>query len=172
MHKYGCDSNEAIKLILERNKKVEEFYNQKMDKDTIMIMVADHGRINGDNIYLKDYPNIKNIMERNIWIEERCPMFKIKEGKQNEFKELFEKYFGEYFYLLTKEEIKDKKIFGDIKFKENELFDSSLGDFMAINKDNYNKALLDDNDYPMKSVHAGNSDDEVYIPLIILNKNN
>ena len=172
MHRYGCDSNEAIKLILERNKKVEEFYNKNMDKDTIMIIVADHGHINGDNIYLKDYPDIKNIMERNIWIEERCPMFKIKEGKQNEFKELFEKYFGEYFYLLTKEEIKDKKIFGDIKFKENELFDSSLGDFMAINKDNNNKALLDDNDYPMKSVHAGNADDEVYIPLIILNKNN
>lgn len=172
MHRHGCDSKEAIKSILERNKKVEEFYNNNIEKDTLMIIVADHGHINGDSIYLKDYPDIKNLMEREIWVEERCPMFKIKEGKKNEFKELFEKNLGEYFYLLSKEEIKNRQIFGDIKYKENTLFDSSLGDFMAINKGNHNKAIVGDNDFQMVSVHGGNTDDEVYIPLIVLNKNN
>jgi predicted AlkP superfamily pyrophosphatase or phosphodiesterase len=170
MHRYGCDSQEAIKLILERNKKLEEFYNKNLDKETIMIIVADHGHLNADNISLKNYTDINNLMMRSTWVEERCPMFKIKEGKQNEFKKLFEKYFGNYFYLLTKEEIEDKQIFGDIKFKKNELFDSSLEDFIAINKENCNKTLLDDNDFQMMSVHGGNTDDEIYIPLIILNK--
>ena len=171
MHRNGSDSDEAKKLVLERNNKLEEFYNKNLEKDTIIIIVADHGHINGDNIYLKNYPDIKELMERSNYIENRCPMFKIKEGKQNQFKELFEKYFGEYFYLLSNEEIKNRKIFGDISYKENKLFNSALGDFMAINKNNNNKAILDDNDYPMKSVHGGNSDDEVYTPLIVLNKN-
>ena len=171
MHKKGCDSKEALQKILERNNKLEEFYETSIDKDTLIIVLADHGHINVDYINLCDYPDIKELIQKNIYIENRCPMFKIKEGKENLFKELFEKYFGEYFYLLSKEQIKKKKIFGEINYKENELFESSLGDFMAINKNNNNKALISDNDFKMKSVHGGNSDNEVYIPLIVLNKN-
>ena len=171
MHKYGCDSEDAKKLILERNKKIEEFYNKNIDKDSLIIIVADHGHLNGEHIFLKDYPDIKDLMEKSIYIENRCPMFKIKSGKQNEFKELFEKYFGNYFYLLSKEEIINRNIFGEIKFEINKLFDSALGDFMAINKKNDNKVIMDVNDFLMTSVHGGNSDDEVYIPLIVLNKN-
>ena len=86
-------------------------------------------------------------MKTNIYIEDRVPMFRIKEGKKDLFKELFEKYFGEYFFLLTKEEIKERKIFGDVGWKENELFNDSLGDFIAINKNNNNKAFFDEDDY-------------------------
>ena len=172
MHIKGCDSEEAKQKILERNNKMEEFFNKNMDKDTLIIIVADHGLINADYIKLENYPDIKELMEKNIYIENRCPMFKIKEGKYKLFKELFEKNFGEYFYLLSKEDIINKKIFGDVKYKENELFNSSLGDFIAINKNNNNLCFLDIDDTPLISVHGGNSDNEVYIPLIILNKNN
>ena len=171
MHKKGCDSDDAKKLILERNKKLEEFYNKNIDKDSMIIIVADHGHLNGEQIFLKNYPDIKELMETSIYIENRSPMFKIKEGKQNQFKELFEKYFGKYFYLLSKEEIINKNLFGEIKYEKNKLFDNSLGDFIAINKNNDNKVILDEKDFPMVSVHGGNSDDEVYIPLIVLNKN-
>jgi len=168
MHRMGWDSNEAKDLIIERNKALEEFYNKHLDKETIIIIVADHGHINAENLYLKDYPDIKELMETSIFGEDRCPMFKIKEGKKEKFRELFEKYFGKYFYLFSKEEIRNRKIFGDISYQENKLFDSSLGDFIAINKGNENKVILDDLDFPMDSVHGGNSDNEVYIPLIIL----
>jgi len=171
MHRMGWDSNEAKDLIIERNKALEEFYNKHLDKETIIIIVADHGHINAENLYLKDYPDIKELMETSIFGEDRCPMFKIKEGKKEKFRELFEKYFGKYFYLFSKEEIRNRKIFGDISYQENKLFDSSLGDFIAINKGNENKVILDDLDFPMDSVHGGNSDNEVYIPLIVLSKN-
>ena len=97
-------------------------------------------------------------------------MFKVIKGKEKEFKEKFEAYFGEYFYLFSKEEVIEKKFFGEVKYKENELFRSSLGDFFAINKNNNNKAFFGQNDYPFISAHGGNSEDEVYIPLIVLNK--
>ena len=171
LHMKGSDSNEAKKLIIERNKKIEEFYNKYLDNESLIIIVADHGHINGDNIYLKDYPDIKNLMETSIYLENRCPMFRIKDGQQDNFKDLFNKYFGDYFYLLSKEYIINKHLFGDINYQKNKLFDSSLGDFIAINKNNNNKVILDDKDFPMISVHGGNSDDEVFIPLIVLNKN-
>ena len=156
-----------------KKRKAQEYSELVLDninKKTVMIIVADHGHINGDHIYLSEYPDIKDLMETSIFGEARCPMFKIKEGKQNEFRELFDKYFGNYFDLLPKEEIINKQIFGDIKYQENKLFNSSLGDFIAINKNNDNKVLLDDNDFQMTSVHGGNSDDEIYIPLIVLYK--
>lgn len=171
MHRMGWDSNEAKDLIIERNNALEEYYNKHLDKETIIIIVADHGHINAENLYLKDYPDIKELMETSIFGEDRCPMFKIKEGKKEKFKELFENYFGKYFYLFSKEEIRNRKIFGDISYQENKLFDSSLGDFIAINKGNENKVILDETDFAMDSVHGGNSDNEVYIPLILLGKN-
>ena len=170
MHREGSDSIEVENIIWEINFLLEKFYEENLDKNSIIIIVGDHGHINVDYINLKNYPDIKELMEKDIYIENRCPMFKIKKGKENLFKELFEKYFGKYFYLLSKEDIIKNKIFGDVKYKENELFQSSLGDFMAINKGNNNKAFLGFNDFPLASIHGGNADVEVYIPLIVLTK--
>ena len=41
-----------------------------------------------------------------------------------------------------------------------------FGDYIAIAKTN--KAILDDNDDILKSQHGGYTDDEIYVPLIIL----
>ena len=170
LHKLGCGANEVNDLILERNSKLEEFYNNKMDNDTLMIILSDHGHIDGDSIHLTDYKDILELMETDTFGEDRCPMFKIKEGVKAKFKKLFEKYFGDFFILLSKDEIKDKKIFGDIGYEENPLFDSSLGDFIAINKGNNNKVIYGENGFEPFSVHGGLSDDEIYIPLIVLSK--
>ena len=170
MHRWGSDSEQAKQKILERNNKLKEFYEKNQDKDTMIIIVADHGHLNSDYIKIKDYPDIEAYLDKDIYIESRCLMFKIVPGKEEIFKNTFEAYFGDYFYLLSKEEILQKQIFGDVKYKENELFRSSLGDFMAINKGNNNKAFLGFNDFPLTSIHGGNADVEVYIPLIVLTK--
>ena len=170
MHRWGSDSEQAKQKILERNNKLKEFYEKNQDKDTMIIILADHGHLNSDYIKIKDYPDIEAYLDKDIYIESRCPMFKIVPGKEEIFKNTFEAYFGDYFYLLSKEEILQKQIFGDVKYKENELFQSSLGDFMAINKGNNNKAFLGFNDFPLASIHGGNADVEVYIPLIVLTK--
>ena len=82
-----------------------------MDKDTLTIAVAEHGHTNAEYIESKNHPDITASTKKNIYIENRCPMFKIYEGKEQSFKELSEKHFGEYFYLIPKEEIKNYKIF-------------------------------------------------------------
>ncbi len=164
MHDYGPDSEEAKFLIKTRNVKTEEFC--KSLKDTMVFIVADHGHIKVDHIFLKDYPEILDMMERTTSIEQRACSFKIKEEYMNEFPVLFNKLFGKYFELYDKEDIKKSKLFGD--GEENQLFDAEIGDYVAIAIDN--KCLVSDGDEVLVSHHAGYTDDEVYIPLIIVDR--
>ena len=103
-------------------------------------------------------------MERNTSFEPRTVNFSIKENKNGKFVELFNKYFGKDFDLWTKEEVINKKIFGD--GEENTIFRSALGDYLAVAKGN--KTLLYNGDKEFLSSHAGYTDDEVLVPLIVI----
>lgn len=165
MHDFGPFSNETKTLIEERNKKVEELSNSL--EDTLLIVIADHGHIKVDNIYLENYPEIINTLERTPSLEQRAISFKIKEAKKEEFEQLFNKNLGEWFNLYPKEEVITSQLFGD--GIPNELFESAIGDYIAI-AENSNKCLVGEGDESLYSQHAGYTDDEVYIPLIISNK--
>ena len=165
MHIVGTDTPEAIKLIKERNDKVEEFSSRI--KNTMLIIVADHGHKNIENIHLNDYPTLKNMLERSTSNEPRSCMFKVKDEYIDQFPLEFNKYFGNYFKLYTKQDIIDSKLYGD--GVPNPLFEGALGDYIAIAYDS-NKAILDDGDAELKSTHAGYSDDEIYVPIIVVNK--
>ena len=165
MHDFGPDSEEAKRLIETRNRKTEEFC--KNLEDTLVIVVADHGHIKVDHIFLKDYPEIMEMMERTTSIEQRAASFKIKEEYMEEFPVLFNKLFGKSFTLYTKKDVMESKLFGD--GEPNKLFEPALGDFIAI-AENDNKCLVTDGDEKLVSQHAGYTDDEVYVPLIIVDK--
>ena len=165
MHDFGPDSQIAKDLIIERNKKVELLCEEL--EDSIIIVVADHGHIKVEHIYLNEYPEILNMLERTTSLEQRAVSFKVKENKKEEFQNLFNQLFGEYFNLYTKEDIIDSKLFGD--GEANELFEQALGDYIAI-AEKSNKCLVTDGDEVLVSQHAGYTDDEIYIPLIIIDK--
>ena len=146
----------------------EKIYElSKKLNDTIIFVVADHGHLNEEDIFLKDYPDILKCLKRVPSIEPRATAFFIKDGKKEEFENLFNKYFSEYFNLYTKEEVIDSKLFGD--GEENPKFRSELGDYLAIS--HTKKAFISDGDYPLYSQHAGYTDDEIYIPLIVIDTN-
>ena len=161
MHLVGPDSREARELILERDRKISELCN-RLD-DALVIVVADHGHIKVDNLFINDYPKLKELMVRNTSLDQRAVSFKVKEGYQEEFKKRFNEELGMYFKLYSKDEIIESKLFGD--GKENGNFRYALGDFIAIAEDS-NKTIVSDGDLELFSQHAGYTDDEVYVPLI------
>ena len=164
MHDYGPDSNKSIDLIKERNDKTKELFNKL--EDTLLIVVADHGHIKTEHIFLNDYPEILNMLERTTSIEQRAVSFKIKKEYQEQFPKLFNQLFGEYFKLYNKQDIIDSRLFGD--GVQNELFVSAIGDYLAIAYSN--KCIVTDGDEVLVSNHAGYTDDEIYIPLIVASK--
>lgn len=164
MHDFGPDSEIVKKLIIERNEKVAKMCNSL--SDTVIFIVADHGHIKVDNIFLKDYPEIIDCLKKNTSIEQRAVNFFIKDDKKEKFCTLFNKEFGEYFDLYSKEEIINSHLFGD--GNENKTFREALGDYLAIAKSN--KALVSKGDAVLYSQHAGYTDDEIYVPLIVVTK--
>ena len=106
MHELGPDSDEVKELIRVRNKKVEDFSNEL--EDTIVFVIADHGHIKVDNIYLNDYPDLVNMLDRTTSLEQRAVSFKVKTGMHKKFENKFMELFGEYFNLYTKEDVINK----------------------------------------------------------------
>jgi hypothetical protein len=162
MHELGTDSDEVKKIIENINLKIENL--SKNLKDTIIFVIADHGHINIENIILDDYPDIVECLERDTSIEPRAINFFIKKDKKEEFEQLFKKYFNNDFDLYNKEEVINSKLFGDGTY--NEVFFDILGDYLAIAKTN--KTLLYKESYILKSQHAGYTEDEILIPLIVI----
>ena len=172
LHALGIESQEAIDEIKKINLKVEKYSELILKHEkTMLIIVADHGHLIGDKIKIQNYEMYNYLREKKVYIENRSPNFLVKKGFETNFIQAFNKDFGNDFFLLSKKEILEKKIFGEYALNnEHELFEDSLGDFMAISKGNSNKVLLSDTD-PDKntSYHGGYHDDEIYIPLIIIN---
>ena len=77
---------------------------------------------------------------------------------------MFNKYFGNDFELYTKNDVIESRLFGD--GIENEIFRDALGDYLAIAISN--KTLLYIGGEELKSHHAGYTDDEILVPLIVI----
>ena len=162
MHEIGSDAEEIRDIINDLNEKIESL--SKKVSDTIIFVIADHGHINVDNLFIKDYPDVEQCLLRNTSLEPRAVNFFIKPDKKEIFVKLFNKYFGNDFDLYPKDEVIESKLFGD--GEENPIFRDSLGDYLAIAKTN--KALLYTGGSVLKSHHAGYTDDEILIPLITI----
>lgn len=165
MHELGTDVIEVKNIIKNINNKVEEL--SKKLNDTIIFVIADHGHLNVENIMLEDYPDVVECLERNTSIESRAVNFFIKDDKKKEFEYLFNKYFSDFFDLYNKDEVIKSNLFGT--GNENEVFRDILGDYLAVAVSN--KTIIYGGSEPLKSQHAGYTDDEIYVPLILINTN-
>ena len=65
------------------------------------------------------------------------------------------------------EDVIKSKLFGD--GIENEIFRDALGDYLAIGKSD--KTLLYIGSEILKSQHAGYTEDEIFVPLIVVDCN-
>lgn len=162
MHALGCDSKEVNDIVKNINARVEEL--SKKVKDTIIFVVADHGHKNVNNIDLNDYPDIVECLKRNTSLETRAVNFFIKDDKKETFTDLFNKYFSKDFDLYDMNDVIESKLFGE--GEENIIYRDSLGDYLAVAKTD--KTLLYGGSKPYKSQHAGYTDDEIFVPLIMI----
>ncbi|MBR1915623.1 MAG: alkaline phosphatase family protein [Alphaproteobacteria bacterium] len=136
-------------------------------KDTILIISADHGLVDVEEIYINDYPLLNDMLKMPPCLEARFVTFYVKDGKIADFKKEFEKTFGNDFKLYTKDEFLKSGLLGS--GKKHKCIDTSLGDFVAISTTNkslrYRSKLT--GEHFNAADHAGISEDEMKIPLII-----
>lgn len=167
MHKYGTKSDKVYSTLNKYSKKIEKFYN-KLPKDTLLLISADHGHIDNINIkfYLDKY--LYSLLERRPTNDQRCLTFKVKGEKHKEFKEYFNSVYSSIYDLYSKDEFIGKDFVGHSNIKGARL-DEFLGDYIAIAKTNYTLCLKEKSTM-MMSNHAGYTKEEMVIPLIVLKK--
>ncbi len=164
IEEFGCNSKEAIKEIKNINTQIEKF--TKKLNDTVVFVVADHGFLDCEPLLLPRYKEVYNMLANTTLDEPRSCHFFIREGKRLDFEETFIKYFGRDFILLSKNECKSKDIFG--LGTDHSLLETPIGDYVAvaISEKYY---TFDEND-EQKSMDAGITEDEIFVPLIMIDK--
>ena len=167
MHEHGINSVITHYQV----KKAQRFIKKavKQNPDTVFISIADHGHINVVFDDVCDHEDLYSLLSRPITLEKRTPSFFVNKENHKQFEELFNKYYGEHFELLTKEEVLSIKLFGDgTPMKGAEDY---FGDFVAIAKDEHSLYASKELSFidNFKGHHAGGTKEEREIDVSIFN---
>ncbi len=166
LHKYGTTSTEIHEHLTQINQDVQAFVDD-LDDDTLVIMTADHGQIDIEEVELWNYSDVVDTFKHQPSVEARATAFFIKEGMEEQFVSSFNKHFGEWFMLYKSEDFLNTKYLGDAK--EHPKLREFLGDYFSVAIDKYSFKLVNSK-RAFKAQHAGLTVDEMSIPMIILNK--
>ena len=163
MHMHGVHSTEAKNEVQMINREVEKLC--KKLKNSLVIITADHGQEDCVNEYLEDYPVLTDMLKIPPSVEPRALSFFVKDGKAEEFKEEFNKTFGDSFRLMTKEEVFAENLlgFGTAHNKTKDF----IGDYLAVATSN---VILnyERSDFEPIGGHAGLLEEEMTIPFIAI----
>lgn len=164
MHGHGVTSPEAHKEILHINSEVEKLCSKL--KDSLVIITADHGLCDSVNLFLEDYPELYDMLKIPPSIEPgRAMSLFVKDGFQKDFKNEFNKHFGDSFRLMTKEEVFAENILGN--GKPHPRTHGFVGDFLAIATTE--KTLFTAREeHEFVGVHAGLTEAEMTVPFIAI----
>ena len=167
MHHYGIDHRKVHTQV----RRAERFVKKaaKKNPDTVFIIFADHGHINVKYFDICGHDDLYSLLSKRMTMEKRTPGFYVKNGKEKEFEELFQKYYGEYFELLCKEDVLKTELFG--KGKPAPGVTGMFGDYIAIAKKEYGMYASKEMRHAglHKGHHAGGTAEERLIDVSIIN---
>ena len=164
MHVEGLTSKKVTNNIKKIQKLLRSYANRY--KDVTALVIADHGLIDVNYQIIDEHPDLANLLKRNPSLEARTVNFFVKDGKKDEFEQLFKKYYGKDFELYSKEEVVINEMFG--KGTPHRHFDEFVGDYVAVSVSKASLIMHDD-PYKLKAHHAGGTKEEFLIDVILLN---
>ncbi len=164
MHDVGVDHPSITEIMKNINENLRKLSHQ-LGPDTLAIVTADHSQINSKWFYLEDYPDVYELLLRPHSMEHRAATYWVKPGMQEVFRERFNSHFSEHFKLMTHDEFLSSGLLGT--GSPHPRTDGFVGDFIAIATDEYciSERHGDNN---LVGIHAGFTDEEMEVPLIVL----
>lgn len=165
IHNHGCQDEMVTKELRQIENEVEKMAGSL--SDTLLVVTADHGHKDLGYYTLTDYPEIIKMLKRPPSIESRASAFHVRDEYMNEFPIEFINAFGNDFVLFSKEEVKQKRLFGG--GIPHAKFDEFIGDYLAISNSSMG-IVYSDSVIKYRSEHAGMSVEEMTIPLIAIEK--
>ena len=166
MHATGTVSKDTHEMVTSLENRLEKFASEL--KDTLLIITADHGHIDSNNLCILDYPEILNCLERMPSIEPRTSNLFVKAEFKESFPALFNKTFIDKFLLLTREEVLENQLFGTGHNRPE--LEQMIGDFVALAVSDTSLTNTHFEAQKMPGMHAGLTQEEIKIPLIAIRK--
>lgn len=162
MHEYGITHDKVKASVQFLNNQIEDL--SKSVSNSLIIVTADHGHVNVENVYLNEYPELEECLIREPSIEPRAVNFFVKEDQKVFFEKRFNEVFAETFVLYSKEDYLKEAFFG--VGTPHPLAMDALGDYIAISISNL--CLITEGYPKFKGHHAGGTTKEMKVPLILI----
>jgi hypothetical protein len=162
LHELGCNHPRITEELILLDQEVERLCQEASEK-TCVIVVADHGLIDIKPIYINRFKDVTSLLAKRPALEGRTVAFYVKDKHQ--FPILFNRYFSNYFDLYDRESFMATGLLGSNPQKCKPF----LGDFIALAKTEYS-VVAHTIEETFKAAHAGQTKDEMIVPLIIFEK--
>jgi hypothetical protein len=166
-HEYGVRNRHVRKKVRQCAKTMRKLAEAL--PDVLFFSLADHGLI--DVVYrdMCAFKDLYSLVDGPLSIEGRNCSVKVKEGKKAEFEETFERRFGPFFTLLSRDEALSRRYFGDGEPSQRAL--SFIGDYIIIPTSNQLMTASADHDGVsfLRGHHGGPTPEERLITLAAYN---
>lgn len=166
MHEVGCYDPAVFEKVADIDRRVAQF-SREMPEDTLLLVTADHGLVDGEFHFLdEEAPDLMAMLQHQPTIEPRAVSFHVKPEWVKDFPAAFARHFGGHFLLMTGAEfIRD--YLGDGPTRPC-VYDF-VGDYMALATDTW---CIQDHrrGSVLKGVHAGLTEQEMLVPLIVVSR--
>lgn len=169
MHEYGTFDERVIE-VLKRMDEDLKWYSNKLPKDTLLIISADHGHTNVKPIDFYQCKTIYKMLLHKPANDSRCITFCVKEEYRKVFPEIFTSIFGYAYEILPSSEAIRLEYFGKKDEQVHTRAYDFLGDYVAVAKNEYYFNYKGENGEVFQSHHAGITADEMLVPVIVYRK--
>lgn len=164
MHRHGVYTSSSKDMLVHIESCVTDM-TKSLPEHCGLLVVADHGHIDVETCSLLSYPDIIECFVHAPTLEMRFVNFYIKETHRKQFVNLFSQYFNDTFQLFTHQEVIDEKLFGNLQ-NETSWYEE-VGDFIAVATSKLCLSYTESYVEHMKGNHAGMSEAEMMVPLIL-----
>ena len=170
-HKYGSASAEAKNHFIEIDRAIEDLAGFLKKQNAVLLVTADHGLCDvpdKNRIILQDYPDVYDCLVLPLCGDSRASSCYVRPERVKEFKRLVEKQLGFCCTLHKGSDFIKKGVFG--LGVANPRLHERVGDYILAAKEGYTirDLLFSEAKSKMKGHHGGLSQEEMYVPLIII----
>ncbi|MFH0955964.1 MAG: alkaline phosphatase family protein [Candidatus Falkowbacteria bacterium] len=170
-HKKGTDSQEVKKHFNQLDKKIKFLVGSLKNKNTTLIVSADHGLINTKKdkiIELKNHPKFVETLAMSLSGEPRVVYCYVRPRKVRQFENYVKTEFKKCCELHKSDDLIRENYFG--LFEPNEKLKDRVGDYVLIMKENYimKDLVLGEKKKIYIGNHGGVSREEMFVPLIVI----
>lgn len=162
---FGTHHKKCKELIHEINKEIEQL--SKELKDSIIFILSDCGYkdVQQEGVVLSNYSFMNKLVEKKVYINPRCYLFRVKEGMNEKFQLACKKSFPKTFRVISIKEGAKRNLFGK---EMKEIKELGERDFILIGIGN--KYFEEEQRIKQAAYTGGISQEEMLVPIIAISR--